>query len=78
MSTTAAEPTEKSANGAAPAVPATPATMFTDGMKKNLEIDKLFRLCMKMGGSDLHLKTGKPPMIRHKGSIRQLEMPPLT
>ncbi|MGL4461490.1 MAG: type IV pilus twitching motility protein PilT, partial [Planctomycetia bacterium] len=78
MSTTAAEPTEKPANGAAPAVPATPATMFTDGMKKNLEIDKLFRLCMKMGGSDLHLKTGKPPMIRHKGSIRQLEMPPLT
>lgn len=46
--------------------------------KKGLEVDKLFRLCMKMGGSDLHLKTGQPPMIRHKGSIRQMNLPPLT
>lgn len=43
-----------------------------------LEIDKLFRLCAKLGGSDLHLKVGKPPMIRHKGNIRQTEAPPLT
>jgi twitching motility protein PilT len=40
-----------------------------------LEVDKLFRICVKQGGSDLHLKTGKPPMIRYKGDIRQLEMP---
>lgn len=43
-----------------------------------LEIDKLFRFVVKYGGSDLHLKTSKPPMIRHKGDIKSLEMPPLT
>jgi twitching motility protein PilT len=42
-----------------------------------LEVDKLFRICVKQQGSDLHLKTGKPPMIRHKGDIRQLDMPVL-
>ena len=43
-----------------------------------LEVDKLFRICVKQMGSDLHLKTGKPPMIRHKGDIRQLDMPVLS
>ena len=33
---------------------------------------------MKLGGSDLHLKVGLPVMIRHKGEIRQMDMPPLT
>jgi twitching motility protein PilT len=42
------------------------------------EIDKFFRICMKLGGSDLHLKVGLPVMIRHKGEIRQMDMPPLT
>ena len=46
--------------------------------KTGLEVDKLFRICMKYGGSDLHLKRGLPPMIRHKGSIRQMDMPALT
>ncbi len=41
----------------------------------NLEVDKLFRLCIKQNGSDLHLKAGKPPMIRFKGDIRQLDLP---
>lgn len=48
-----------------------------DTKRKGLEIDKLFRICMKYGGSDLHLKTNLPPMIRHKGSIRQIDMPPI-
>jgi twitching motility protein PilT len=42
------------------------------------EIDKFFRICMKYGGSDLHLKVGLPVMIRHKGEIRQMDMPPIT
>ena len=33
---------------------------------------------MKHEGSDLHLKVGLPPMMRLKGVIRQMEMPPLT
>lgn len=43
-----------------------------------IEIDKFFRICMKLAGSDLHLKVGLPVMIRHKGEIRQMDMPPLT
>lgn len=46
--------------------------------KSNLEVDKLFRICFKQSGSDLHLKTGKPPMIRYKGDIRALDLPVLT
>jgi twitching motility protein PilT len=55
-----------------------PRPAATPTRKKGLEVDKLFRICIKHGGSDLHLKVGKSPMIRHKGSIRQMEMPPLT
>ena len=51
---------------------------LADVLKKSLEIDKLFRICMKHGGSDLHLKTGTPPMMRFKGSIRRLQMPDLS
>lgn len=55
-----------------------PAQPVFDQRKQNLEIDKLFRLCMKHGGSDLHLKTGLPPMIRYKGNIRQMDLPALS
>jgi twitching motility protein PilT len=45
---------------------------------RGIEIDKFFRICMKHGGSDLHLKVNLPVMIRYKGEIRQMDMPPLT
>jgi twitching motility protein PilT len=45
---------------------------------RELEVNKLFRLVMKHEGSDLHLKTGLPPMMRLKGSIRRMDMRPLT
>lgn len=45
---------------------------------RGVEIDKFFRICMKHGGSDLHLKVNLPVMIRYKGEIRQMDMPPLT
>jgi twitching motility protein PilT len=40
--------------------------------KQELEVDKLFRACVKLKGSDLHLKVGKPPMVRVDGSLRPL------
>lgn len=46
--------------------------------KKEPECNKLFRMVMKHQGSDLHLKVGQPPMMRLKGSIRRMEMRPLT
>ncbi len=47
-------------------------------IKKEPEVNKLFRMVMKYEASDLHLKVGQPPMMRHKGDIRRLEMRPLT
>ncbi|HMC65482.1 MAG TPA: PilT/PilU family type 4a pilus ATPase [Gemmataceae bacterium] len=46
--------------------------------RRELEVNKLFRMVMKHEGSDLHLKVGLPPMMRLKGVIRQMEMKPLT
>ncbi|MCS6852114.1 MAG: PilT/PilU family type 4a pilus ATPase [Gemmataceae bacterium] len=47
-------------------------------VRREPEINKLFRAVMKLEGSDLHLKVGLPPMMRLKGVIRQMESPPLS
>ncbi len=41
------------------------------------EINKLFKAQIKLEGSDLHLKVGKPPILRIKGTLRELDMPPI-
>jgi twitching motility protein PilT len=53
--------------------PKTPASA-----RREPEVNKLFRMVMKHEGSDLHLKVGLPPMMRLKGEIRQMQMPPLS
>src|SRR5262249_27804290 len=45
---------------------------------KDPEVNNLFRVVMKHGGSDLHLKAGLPPMMRLKGVIRRMDMRPLS
>jgi twitching motility protein PilT len=47
-------------------------------LRREPEINKLFRMVMKHEGSDLHLKVGVPPMMRLRNAIRQMEMRPLT
>jgi twitching motility protein PilT len=47
-------------------------------VRREPEINKLFRMVMKHEGSDLHLKVGLPPMMRLKNAIRQMEMRPLS
>ena len=42
------------------------------GREKELEVDRMFRACCKLEGSDLHLKVGQPPMVRISGSLRPL------
>lgn len=42
-----------------------------------LEVNKLFRACVKYEASDLHLKVGKPPMVRVGGTIRELQRAPI-
>ena len=36
--------------------------------RRELEIDKLFRMVMKHQGSDLHIKAGLPPLMRLRGA----------
>ncbi|HLJ92635.1 MAG TPA: PilT/PilU family type 4a pilus ATPase [Gemmataceae bacterium] len=43
-------------------------------VRREPEINKLFRMVMKHEGSDLHLKAGLPPMMRLRNAIRQMEM----
>lgn len=45
--------------------------------KVDLEIDKLFRALVKLKGSDLHLKVGRPPIVRVNGELRPLTRPPI-
>ncbi len=45
--------------------------------REELEVDKIFRALVKLEGSDLHLKVGKPPMVRLKGDIKELNRPPI-
>ncbi len=46
--------------------------------RTELEVNKLFRAMIKLNGSDLHLKEGKPATIRIRGTLRELDMPPIT
>ncbi|HWN17456.1 MAG TPA: type IV pilus twitching motility protein PilT [Gemmatimonadales bacterium] len=42
------------------------------------EIDVLFRLLVDSGASDLHLRTGEPPMLRHNGELARQAFPALS
>jgi twitching motility protein PilT len=39
----------------------------------SLHIDRLLEACIKMGGSDLHLVVGRPPVLRISGHLRSLD-----
>jgi twitching motility protein PilT len=45
--------------------------------KQELEVDKLFKACVKLEGSDLHLKVGTPPIVRVKGDLKPLNRAPI-
>jgi twitching motility protein PilT len=38
-----------------------------------LHIDRLLEACIKMGGSDVHLVVGRPPVLRISGRLRSLD-----
>ncbi len=63
---------EKEANAAnvAPSLAAT--------LRREPEVNKLFRMVMKHEASDLHLKAGQPPMMRLRGDIVKVNTPPLS
>jgi twitching motility protein PilT len=45
--------------------------------KEELEVDKYFRALVKLAGSDLHMKVGKPPCVRVKGDLKPLNRGPI-
>tara|TARA_B110000116_G_scaffold25547_1_gene19563 strand:- start:1740 stop:2906 length:1167 start_codon:yes stop_codon:yes gene_type:complete len=52
------------------------ATRFLQD-RKELEVDKLFRALVKLEGSDLHLKVGRPPIVRKDGALKELSRGPI-
>lgn len=66
----------------APAKPAEASSasrgMSSPAKARELEVNKIFRQLIKHNGSDLHLKVGKPPILRIRGTLRELAMPPIT
>src|SRR6188472_1179835 len=46
--------------------------------KQDLEVDKLFRACVKLSASDLHLKVDKAPMVRVNGTLRPMNREPIS
>lgn len=53
-------------------------TKSTFEPKKPIEIDKLYRLAIKYNASDLHLQVDKPPILRIRGTLKSLDMPPIS
>ncbi len=45
---------------------------------KEIEIDSIFRLAIKHNASDIHLQVDRPPVFRIKGSLRELQMEPIS
>jgi twitching motility protein PilT len=66
-----------SAAAAAPPAPK-PAPPITLKKAADPEINMLFRQQIKFNASDLHLQVGKPPILRVRGTLRELTLPPIT
>ncbi|MFM7843666.1 MAG: type IV pilus twitching motility protein PilT [Planctomycetota bacterium] len=45
--------------------------------QRDLEVDKYFRSLVKLEGSDLHMKVGRPPLVRVRNELRPLNRPPI-
>jgi len=40
-------------------------------------VDKYFRALVRLSGSDLHMKVGKPPIVRVNGTLKELKRDPI-
>ena len=62
------------------AAPAAPVAKLGLAAERTHEpkINKYFKMQIKLGASDLHLQVNKPPLVRVKGEIREVQMPVIT
>jgi twitching motility protein PilT len=44
---------------------------------RDLAVNKLFKALIELNGSDLHLQVGKPAILRVRGTLKPLDMPPI-
>ena len=45
---------------------------------QEIEVDKIFRMAIKHNASDIHLQVGQTPILRMRGTLRNLEMDRIT
>ena len=65
-------------SGAAASVASKYSTIrLGSAIRQDLPVNKLFRAIIELNGSDLHLQVGKPAIIRVRGTLRPLDMPPI-
>jgi twitching motility protein PilT len=56
-----------------------PAMQATQGIsEQRAALDALFRLLVQSGASDLHLRSGEPPMLRLHGEVSRQDQPALS
>ena len=74
-----AAPARESTQAAPPVTtPAPPVIPAPDLAGARAALDELFRLLVSSGASDLHLRTGEPPMLRLHGELARQSHPALT
>ncbi|GLC28138.1 type IV pilus twitching motility protein PilT [Roseisolibacter agri] len=56
---------------------AAPARPSAGGERARMAMDRLLRILVERGGSDLHLRVGEPPIIRASGHLERLDEPAL-
>lgn len=64
--------------GSAPTSMAKSTIRLGTANRSDLPVNKLFRAMIDINGSDLHLQVGKPAILRVKGALKPLDMPPIT
>lgn len=62
---------------AAPAEPAAAPAFVSKNYKPELEVDRYFRALVKLEGSDLHMRVGRPPTVRVRNELRPMNRPPV-
>jgi twitching motility protein PilT len=63
---------------ATPPPPAPAARLTQDVSEQRAAMETLFRTLVQSGASDLHLRSGEPPMLRVHGELRRQEQSPLS
>jgi twitching motility protein PilT len=71
-------PTSPSAPPSSSSQSSPPARSTQDLAEQRAAMDTLFRILVQSGASDLHLRSGEPPMLRVHGELSRQDQPPLS